>query len=198
MGVFWFKYLHSSQMKRKTIYTLFVIGLALSFVVTPLGDFCIELLNKWVAQAPTIINAENRGKIESYNWKLKDAKWDYFNFSEAKGQVVFINFWASWNLPSKAQLDDIQTLYNKYKDKVTFYIITDEERTDPEDMMVKKGYTFPITYQIIGEPSPIALLKPSGTYILDKNGIIVVHQTAISDWDNEKVYELLDDLLNER
>ena len=185
-------------MKRKTVYTLFVIALALSFVVTPLGDFSKELLNKWFASTPTIISSKNRGKIANYDWKLKDAEWDYFNFNEAEGKVVFINFWASWNLPSRAQLDDIQEMYDRYKGKIQFYIITDEERADPEELMNRKGYTFPITYQIIGEPSPITLLKPSGVYVLDKNGSVVIHQTAISDWNNDKVYQLLDDLLNER
>jgi len=185
-------------MKKKTILNVLLIALVLSFFVTPLGDFSKELLNKLFATSPTIISTENRGKIANYDWKLKDAEWDYFDFNEAKGKVVFINFWASWDLPSRAQLDDIQELYDRYEGKVKFYLITDEERADPEEMMARKGYTFPIVYQIIGEPSPIGLLKPSGTYILDKNGNIVVHQTAISDWDNDTVYELLDNLLSKR
>jgi len=190
-----FKYHRSKRMKRKTVYTLFVIALVLSFVVTPLGDFSIELLNKWFAKTPTIISTENRRKIESYDWKLKDAEWDYFNFNKAKGKVVLINFWASWNLPSRAQLDDIQEMYDQYKGKIEFYIITDEERADPEEMMNRKGYTFPITYRIIGEPSPFKLLEPSGTYLLDSDGSIIIHQTEISDWDNEKVTDFLDSLL---
>ena len=184
-------------MKRKTVYTLLVIAFALSFFITPLGDFSKEVLNKWFATTPAVISSENRGKIANYNWRLKDGKWNYINFSEAKGQVVLINFWASWHLPSRAQLDDFQELYNRYKGKIKFYIITDEEREDPEEMMAQRGYTFPITYQIIGEPSPIELLKPPGTYVLDKNGNIVIHQKAISSWDNAKMYEVLDRLLLE-
>lgn len=182
-------------MKKSTVYTLSIIILVLSFFVTPLGDFSKELLNKLFASSPTIISAENQGKLMSYDWKLKRADWSFFNFEEAKGKVVFINFWATWNLPSRAQLDDIQSLYDKYGDKVKFYIITNEERELPEEMMQRKGYTFPITYQIVGEPSAIKILKEGGSYILDKKGNIVVHQTAIADWDNDKVFGLLDSLL---
>lgn len=184
-------------MKRSTVYTLSIIVLVLSFFVTPLGDFSKELLNKIFATTPTVISAENRGKISTYDWKLKRADWSFFNFREAENQVVFINFWATWNLPSRAQLDDIQTLYDAYGDKIKFYIITNEERELPEEMMARKGYTFPITYQIIGEPSPLKLLKEGGSYLLDKQGNIVVHQTAISDWDNETVYALIDQLVSE-
>jgi len=184
-------------MKRSTVYTLLVIVLVLSFFVTPLGEFSKEQLNKWFAATPTIISSDNQGKIESYNWKLKRADWSYFNFEEATGQVVFINFWTSWHLPSRAQLDDIQELYNRYGHKMKFYVITNEERELPEEMMARKEYTFPITYEIIGEPSPIKILKPSGTYLLDKNGNIVVHQTAIADWDNDTIFNLIDTLLEE-
>ncbi len=184
-------------MKKQTVYTLLVIALILSFFVTPLGDFSKELLNKTFAASPTIISAENQGKLPNYNWKLKRANWSFFNFEEAQGQVVFINFWATWHLPSRAQLDDIQKLYEKYGGDVKFYIITDQERELPEEMMARKGFTFPITYQIIGEPSPIKLLKPAGSYILDKKGNIVVHQTAIADWDNKDIDVLLRRLIAE-
>lgn len=184
-------------MKKSTVYTLIVIIVVISFFVTPLGDYSKELLNKWFATTPTIIRVENQGKITTYDWKLKRADWSFFNFEEAQGQVVFINFWASWHLPSRAQLDDIQTLYERYKGNVKFYIITDQERELPEEMMERKNYTFPITYQIIGEPSPIKILRPPGSYILDKKGNIVVHQTAIADWDNETVYGLLDILISQ-
>lgn len=186
------------KIKRKTVSNVILIVLILSFFITPLGDFSKELLNKWFASVPTIIGSQNQGKIADYNWKLKDAEWNYFNFEEAKNHVVFINFWASWNLPSRAQLDDIQELYELYKGKVKFYIITDEEKEDPEEIMAQRGYSFPITYQIIGESSPIRLLKPPGTYILDKKGNIVVHQNDIANWNNQKIYQLLDDLIKEQ
>ncbi|GAB5475113.1 MAG: hypothetical protein Mars2KO_32120 [Maribacter sp.] len=186
-----------SYMKRSTVYTLSIIIVILSFFVTPLGDFSKELLNKLFATTPTVISVENRGKIATYDWKLKRADWSFFNFKEAQNEVTFINFWATWNLPSRAQLDDIQKLYDRYGAKMKFYIITNEEREFPEEMMERKGYTFPVTYQIIGEPSPLKLLKEGGSYLLDKKGHIVIHQTAISDWDNGVVYDLIEKLLSE-
>ncbi|MEO9891749.1 TlpA disulfide reductase family protein [Aurantibacter sp.] len=183
------------MIKKKTVLNVLLIGLILSFFVTPLGDFSKELLNKWFATSPTIISVENRGKISSYNWKLKDANWNIFDFNKSAGKVVFINFWTTWHLPSRAQLDDIQMLYNRYKSQVDFYIITDEEQSVPAEFIAKEGYTFPITHQIIGEPSPIKLLKPSGSYLLDREGNIVIHQTAIADWDNSKVFDLINSLL---
>lgn len=185
------------KVKKKTVLNVLLMGLILSFFVTPLGNYSKELLNKWFATSPTIISPDRQGKISDHNWRLKDANWDFFNFEKSGNKVIFINFWATWHLPSRAQMNDIQKLYDRYKGQVDFYIITDEERALPEEFISRKGYTFPITYQIVGEPSPIKLLKPPGSYILDKKGYIVVHQNAISDWDNSKVYELLNRLLQE-
>ncbi|PIB38912.1 TlpA family protein disulfide reductase [Maribacter sp. 4G9] len=184
-------------MKKQTVFTLLVIAFVLSFFVTPLGDYSKILLNRWLAMAPTIITPEKRGKIASYDWTLKDENWKFINFEEAKGKVVFISFWTSWHMPSQAQLKDIQNLYNKYKGKVKFYIITNEERAPVELFMEKHGYTFPVTYRIVGEDSPITILKPPGSYIIDKNGFIAVHQTAIADWDNSSIDTLLQKLIDE-
>ncbi|WP_027078742.1 TlpA family protein disulfide reductase [Maribacter antarcticus] len=182
-------------MKRQTVYTLFVIAIILSFFVTPLGDFSKLMLNRIFSAAPTVITQENRGGISSYDWGLKDANWEFFSFKKSKGKVVFITFWASWHLPSKAQLKDIQLLYDTYKGNVDFYVITNEERAPVELFMMKNDYTFPVTYQIVGNLSPLTLLKPPGSYIIDKNGDIVVHQNAIADWRNDKVDELFAELI---
>lgn len=184
-------------MKRQTFFTLLVIAFVLSFFVTPLGDYSKILLNRWLATAPSIISPENRGKISSYNWTLKDENWNFFSFEEAMGQVVFISFWTSWHMPSQAQLKDIQELYDKYKGRMVFYIITNEERAPVELFMEQHGYTFPVTYRIVGENSPISILKPPGSYILDKNGYVVVHQNAVADWDNSVVDNLLEQLILE-
>ena len=98
-------------------------------------------------------------------------------------------------MPSKAQLKDVQRLYDAYKGQVKFYIITNEERTPVELFMEANDYTFPVTYEIVGDPSPLTLLKPPGSYILDKNGAIAIHQNAIANWDTNEVYKLLDTLI---
>ncbi len=184
-------------MKKQTIYTLLVIVFGLSFFVTPLGDYSKLQLNRLFASQPTVISPESSARIQDYNWKLKDADWNYFNFKKSEGKVVFINFWASWHLPSRAQLKDIEKLYERYKGEIDFYLITDEEKEPVEAFMAKNKYNFPVTYQIIGEASPIKLLKPSGCYLIDKNGLIRIHQNKISDWDNKTVHDLIQALIVE-
>lgn len=184
-------------MKKQTVYTLAVIAIVLSFFITPLGDYSKILLNRWFATAPTVISLDNRAKLPNYDWRLKDANWDIFSFNKSQGKVVFITFWRSWHLPSHAQLQEVQELYDTYKANVDFYIITNEEREPVQEFMQQEGYTFPVTYEIVGDPSPLSVLNPPGSYVIDKNGGIVMHQKAMSDWRNSTVDAAMKQLIAE-
>ena len=179
---------------RKTILNVLLIAFVLAFFVTPLGYQGKILLNRIFSFSPDVIEVDEQKRITDYNWKLKDANWEFFNFENSRGKVVFINFWASWRLPCAAELKSIQNLYDSYKNKVDFYIITDEERLPVEAFMKENKFTFPVTYLIIGENSPLTLLEPPSSYIIDKKGYIRVKQEGIADWDNKTIYNLLNEL----
>ena len=183
--------------KKKTVLNIVIILFILSFFVTPLGDYGKVFLNQIFSFSPPIVEEASRERITDYSWRLKDAEWNFFNFEKSKGNVVFINFWASWRLPSEAELKNIQVLYDDYKDKVDFYIITNENRPPVEEFMEKHEFSFPVTYLIIGDKSSVeAPEKPPHTYIIDKNGFIVVDKAGIADWNTSKVRVLLDSLIS--
>ncbi|WP_394746780.1 TlpA family protein disulfide reductase [Spongiimicrobium salis] len=186
------------KVKKKTILNVLLIGFVLSFFVTDIGYYGKIWLNKIFSFSADITPVAERKSITDYDWKLKDAEWNFFNFEKSKGNVIFINLWASWRLPSEAELGSIQSLYNKYQGKMDFYIITNEERPPVEEFMEKHEFTFPVTYLIIGEKMPIDSDKVPSSYIIDKQGNIVVHkEEGIADWDNQKIDQLLDSLIAE-
>ncbi|NAY93308.1 redoxin domain-containing protein [Muricauda sp. JGD-17] len=185
------------KINKKTALNIVLILFVLSFFVTPLGHYGKIALNRLFSFSPSVIDASERNQITDYDWKLKDADWNFFNFEKSQGNVVFINLWASWRLPCEAELASIQELYDQYKDKVDFYIITNENRPPVEAFMEKHGFTFPITYLIIGEKMPINVDEVPSSYLIDKNGNVVIHKEGIADWSSKKVYALLDDLISE-
>ncbi len=184
-------------MKKQTVYTLLIIALVLSFFITPLGYHSKVWLNSLFSFSPVEVVAAERETLSNYEWKLKDANWNFFNFNRSRGKVVFINFWASWHLPCAAELADIQQLYNTYGDQVDFYIITNEERAPVEKFMAENKFTFPVTYLIIGSPAPIETELMPSSYLIDKKGMVVVRTDEIKDWNNKKVHSLIDRLIAE-
>ena len=183
--------------KKKTFFNLLVILFIAAFFVTPLGHYGKLFLNRLFATSPTEIPVAEQQKITDYDWKLKDADWNFFNFEISKNRVVVINFWSSWRLPSEAELASMQKLYDEYKGKVDFYIITDELQAPVEEFMAKHEFSFPVTYQIIGEKSPFPIPTPPHSFVISKSGAIVVDEEGISDWNTTEVRALLDRLLSE-
>jgi thiol-disulfide isomerase/thioredoxin len=183
--------------KKKTLLNVLLILVVLSFFVTPLGHYGKIFLNRIFSSSPDLIEVGYRKQLPNYDWKLKDAEWNFFSFEKSKGRVVFINFWASWRLPSQAELASIQSLYEKYQGKIDFYVISDEERPPVEEFMKKHEFTFPLTYLIIGEPAPISIPEPPYSYLIDQEGYIIMENEGIADWDSKKVYATIDELLSQ-
>lgn len=185
------------KIRRKTLLNILLIGFVLSFFLTPLGQYSKIWLMQVFAFPPEIIEKDDRKLLPSYRWTLKDAQWDFFSFERSRGRVVLVNFWASWRLPSLPELRTIQELYEDYSDQVDFYLITDEEREPVEAFMEEHGFTFPVTYEIIGEPSPFPQADPPRSFLIDREGYIVIAEEGISDWDSDRVRRTLDQLLRE-
>src|SRR5690606_22627815 len=75
----------------------------------------VLLINK-----PSIESKETSTRLTDYNWHLRDGNDVAFNLQETKGNVVLINFWATWCPPCIAEMPSLQKLYNDYGDKVAF------------------------------------------------------------------------------
>ncbi len=184
-------------MKKKTFFNVLLILLVISFFVTPLGHISKITLHKLFAFSPSLIDKNNQLKVEDYDWTLKDENHKLFNFSESKGNVIFINNWASWIETCEAELKSIQNFYNDYKGKIDFYIITNEEKEVVEDFMAKKKFTFPVTYLIIDAKHAVNTKEVPSSYVIDKKGNIVIYEEGISSWDNDNVYHIIDQLIVE-
>ncbi|MEL6306027.1 MAG: TlpA family protein disulfide reductase, partial [Bacteroidota bacterium] len=63
--------------------------------------------------------------------------------------------------------------------------------------MEEHGFSFPVTYLIIGEKMPIDPEKVPSSYLIDKSGEVVIYQDGIADWSNRKVDKVLKELLEQ-
>jgi thiol-disulfide isomerase/thioredoxin len=149
-----------------------------------------------LAFAPSIETVEHTEIIDSYNWELKGLNKPSDNFNEFEGKVIFINFWATWCPPCRAEMPMIQELYNDYKNKVAFVFVTNEDWNTVSVYFEKNGYDLPV-YNSLSKP-PQKLTKTNSipaSYLIDKKGNILISKVGAADWNSNKVRSLLDELL---
>lgn len=181
-------------MKRKTFLNLGIILVVISFFVTPLGYESKIILQRIFASSVDVL-PENQQFTIDFDWKLKDRNNAEFNFSASKGKPVLVYFWSSWRITSVADLAGIQKLYDDYKGKVDFYIITNELPEPVEKLMQQRGYDFKVTYLIIGEKMPFDAEKIPSGYIIDTQGVVRSKSERVARWNSDSVRELLNSIL---
>ena len=182
-------------MKRRTFWNLLLILFVISFFVTPLGYESKILLQRIFASSVDII-PENQARTIDFDWQLKDRDNKQFNFSQTKGKKpAFVYFFSSWRGISIADLYAVEKLYDTYKDKVDFYIITNELPEPVEQKQRDRKFTFKVTYLIQGVKMPFDPERIPSGYIIDKQDKVVAQGFGNTRWNSDKVRKLLDTLL---
>ena len=116
---------------------------------------------------------------KAYDFTLLDREGKEISLSSLRGKVVFLNFWASWCGPCKAEMPDMQKVHEEYKDKDVVILavnITALEKNGIEDVnkfLKANKFTFPVLYDKEGAVSvQYRVSRIPTTYILNKDGII--------------------------
>ena len=97
------------------------------------------------------------------------------DLSQFKGQVVMINFWASWCGPCRQEMPLLEDIYKKYKPMgFTMLAVNVEPNTKDADAWLAKlakPVTFPIAYDVDSKVSKLYKVEsmPS-TVIVDRKG----------------------------
>jgi len=90
----------------------------------------------------------SRSEIFNYDFTIKDLAGNKFSFGQYKSKVVFVNLWATWCGPCRAEMAGIQKLYSSIaSDSISFVMLSLDRDTDQEKVVKyvnTKGFTFPV------------------------------------------------------
>ena len=117
--------------------------------------------------------------------------------SMLQGKVVFINFWASWCPPCRAEMPSLNNLYQALKNDNRFvflFVSEDDDRTKASAYLEKNDFSIPVYYRNKVSPEMFSGTLPT-TIVVDKQGNIVMKHTGPVGYDNEKFISQLKSLL---
>ncbi|MDR6514679.1 TlpA family protein disulfide reductase [Chryseobacterium camelliae] len=135
------------------------------------------------------------------NLSVRNQKGEVINTSGLKGKVVFINFWASWCPPCRAEFPSIQNFYDHYKtnkDLVFLTVNMDDITVNGKIYLKKEQYSVPFLVPEASVPEPFFNGTLPTTVILDKSGKIRMHHTGMADYSKDSFYEEINQLLHEQ
>ncbi|MGB5238564.1 MAG: TlpA disulfide reductase family protein [Flavobacteriaceae bacterium] len=184
-------------MKKGQITNILLLLVLALILFTPLGFHVKVWMNRMLSFNPTPVEERKQEVLSSYTWRLADQQNRSYDLNHARGKVVFINIWASWCPPCVAEMPDLQLLYSDYKEEVEFLFIARERKEKAVAFMEENQYNFPVYYEMGPGPRQLSSNSLPTTYILDRNGKIVVSKTGAAAWNSRITRELIDELLGQ-
>ena len=118
------------------------------------------------------------------DFTLADVSGTQVSLSDFKGQVVLLNFWATWCPPCKLEMPTLQQHYVDFKDQglVVVGVEAGEPKAEVQAFAAEQQLTFPI---LPDEKSAVTdqyrVLALPTTFVIDRQGVIVRQHRGMMD-----------------
>lgn len=132
-------------------------------------------------------------------FKIPTAK-GMVDLSELKGQVIYLDFWASWCTPCRKSFPWMNEMENKYKDDGLKIVAVNLDKTrDVIDKFLKRTpANFTIAYDPGGQlAQSYKLVGMPTSYLIDRLGHIQATHVGFRKKDQEKLEAKIKGLLNQ-
>ena len=180
---------------KKHYKNILFASILLIVFLTPAGFHLKVFLHKYINFSPSEIALEEQITLANYNWQLTDENGAKIDFNEFKNKVVVINFWATWCPPCVAEMESFQKLYDKYQDDVIFLFVANDKEEKVKGFMNDNNYNYSNYFESSSTPPELVSSTIPATFIIDKNGKIVMEKKGAADWNSEFVQSFLDKLI---
>ena len=130
--------------------------------------------NTDIEVAETNVVGIRRGNIAP-DFSLETLEGEVLSLSQFKGKKVFLNFWATWCPPCRAEMPDIQK-FSEDEDVVVLAINlthTEDSLLTVDNFIQDRGFTFPVLLDKNGEVAEQYRVQAYPTsYMIDAKGRI--------------------------
>lgn len=149
----------------------------------------------------TAISDEEAPRIGYYapNFRLPTLNGETMSLASLSGKIVFINFWATWCTPCKAEMPSMEALYQDYKDQGLEILAVSN---DIEGARVIRPFVeeMGLSYPILLDPDfrvddKYLVRSVPTTVLVDRDGIITHRIVGSRNWHASESRDLIEQLL---
>jgi len=146
------------------------------------------------ALSPCAAGAGEKPSGPAPDFTLTDAAGEPFSLSELKGQVIMINFWASWCGPCRQEMPLLEAIYQKYE-PLGFTLLgvnVEEDSTDGQAWLKDRPVSFPVLYDPANGVSKMydVIAMPS-TVLIDREGNVrYLHHGYRPGYENDYMNQI--------
>ena len=141
-----------------------------------------------------------RGAYAAAEFTLPDLDGTPVRLADLRGKIVFLNLWATWCPPCRAEMPSMETLYRRFRkrDFAMLAVALDSDGAVSVAPFVRElGLTFPIlldTENLL--PARYGVTGYPETFIIDRDGNVVKHVIGPENWARPEMFAYIEGLLS--
>ena len=174
-------------------------------ILVGLSLFGLYLVLRWYVSLPTapdmtLTPPQDREPF-GIDITLPSLHGDSLHLAHLRGQVILVNFWATWCHPCRAEMPSMQALYEAYRAR-GFTIVAIATDSQGSSVVAPFTQSYDLTFPILLDPentigTQMQLQGIPTTFLLDKRGRIAGLEVGARDWYSPRFQRALDTLLAE-
>ncbi len=117
-----------------------------------------------------------------------------------KGEVLLLNFWATWCPPCRREIPSMALLHDKYASRglKIIAVSVDQRREDLVDFMKEYRMPFQVLHDADSAVSrQYGVFRYPESFLIDRDGKVLRHLIGAVDWMSEPIIRTIDDMLGE-
>ncbi len=120
---------------------------------------------------------------EAPGFTLTDLAGRSVSLESLKGRVVLLDFWATWCVPCRKSMPELQTLHERYSARgLTVLGVSIDEKADAKvrKFIADKGFTYPVAVDSPKQPAwqEYRVKSIPAAWLIDRDGRIVAQWTG--------------------
>ena len=150
--------------------------------------------------AATSLAASDLTGQSAPDFALKSSSGENLRLSEYRGDVVMVNFWATWCGPCRQEMPLLDQLYTRYQ-RVGFSLLgvnIDDDSSKAMNMVSELGVSFPVLFDARKDVSRLYEVEAMPvTVLIDREGMVRYVHHGYEPGIEEKYLDQIRSLLRE-